>query len=322
MRLPAAARADRIDLLHFPANSVPAWRSTPSVVTVHDLIPLRVDGECDAAEQRKFVRGVRRAVRGATRIIAVSQATRDDLHDEFSVPLEKISVVHWAPDSRIAARACPQAATSARQKYDLRHAWLIGFSGASRRKNAPALIDAMAGLSPDQRNDLDLVLVGCEPASFRERLEETARRAGVAEHCRFMGFVPPDDIAGLLGGARGLVMPSLYEGFGLPILDAFALGVPVVTSDTSSMPEVAGEAALYCNPHDPLSITRAIERLLDRRTAARLVRAGRERVARFTWQRTAEAMCEVYERCLCETSRRRPATSGVGVAGLVEECIE
>ncbi len=115
-------------------------------------------------------------------------------------------------------------------------------------------------------------------------------------------------------------MPSLYEGFGLPILDAFALDIPVMTSDVSSMPEIAGDAAVYCNPHDAASIARGIERLLDDQVAERLVRAGRRRVELFTWERTAEAICEVYERCLSELPRSGGARQHASMAPMVGAC--
>jgi glycosyltransferase involved in cell wall biosynthesis len=130
---------------------------------------------------------------------------------------------------------------------------------------------------------------------------------------RVFGFVSHEDLPGLLGGACGLVMPSLCEGFGLPILDAFACRTPVLTSDLSSMPEVAGDAAAYCNPHSLTSIAEGIAQLLDRTSAERLRRAGAERLQSFSWERTARLMCGVYERCVSETMVRgegRSAATG------------
>ena len=320
LRLPLSARNDRVDLLHLPANAAPAWCAVPYVVTVHDLIPLKIADEASSAARRGFRRGLRRAVRGAARIIAVSNATRDDLIDEFDIAEEKISVVGWAPDTHVTAGAEPGRDGRTRARYELSRPWLLGFSGSSRRKNAFGLIEAMTRLPQEVRDSVLLVLIGCEPAEFRERLAERARRCGIASSCRFLGFVPHGDIAGLLGGARGLVMPSLYEGFGLPILDAFALDVPVMTSDVSSMPEIAGDAAVYCNPHDTESIARGIERLLDDQVAERLVRAGRRRVESFTWERTAEAICDVYEQCLSELPGSAGAKPRASLAPMAEAC--
>jgi glycosyltransferase involved in cell wall biosynthesis len=159
-------------------------------------------------------------------------------------------------------------------------------------------------LSPAVRAAVQLVIVGCEPASFRAELEERALRHSIRDRYRLLGFVPHEDLPWLLRGACGLVMPSLAEGFGLPILDAFACGTPVLTSNLSSMPEVAGQAAIYCDPRSPGSIAAGIVRLLDPRIARGLRQAGYERLREFSWQRTARLMCDVYERCVSASARR------------------
>ncbi len=323
LRLPWTARREGVDLLHFPANAAPAYCPVPYVVTIHDLIPLRVEGECPPEARRRFERGVRRAVRGAAHIITPSQATRDDLIEWFGVAEDRVTVVPWAADREVVAAwqspdsghgtaggspadgcgpAAPRsrhpAVAAARSKYGLQREYWIGFSGESPRKNAAGLIEAVGTLARTHPAvDVELLLVGCEPAACAARLTELARRAGVGDRCRVLGFVPHGDIAGLLGGARALLMPSLCEGFGLPILDAFALGVPVLTSGFGSMAEVAGDGALYCDPRNAGSIARGMAALLDEGTVERLTRRGAAREGEFTWRRTAEAMCEVYEAC-------------------------
>lgn len=308
MALPAEAVRDRIDLLHVPANNAPLWCPVPYVATIHDLVPLRLRGELSPAATRAFRHGVRRAVRGAAHLITVSAATRDELHREFGVPPEKVTVIPWAADQHIAARARQPLADDQRRvlqvRYGLGPRWLIQFAGASRRKNARGVLDGLARVAPERRQGLQVVLVGCEPERYRRELRVDAERLGIADQCRLLGFVPHDDLADLLRGAGGLLMPSRNEGFGLPILDAFACGVPVLTSNTSSMPEVAGDAAVYCDPHDGDSIARGIELLLDATRAAELVARGRARLGLFSWSRTAEAMCAVYERA---AALRRPA---------------
>jgi len=300
-RLPLAAWRDQVDLLHLPANTAPAWCPVPYVVTVHDLIPLTVAGEQPEPQRRAFHRGLQRAVRGAAQIISPSHATRAELRRAFDVDPQRITVIPWAPDyglTSTVARSRSREVKRVRAAYGLHESWLLNFSGQSVRKNARSLVGSFAQLAPGLRHGGQLVVVGCEPAAFRKDLETYARRLEVQASCRFLPFVPHNDLPGLLCGARGLLMPSLGEGFGLPILDAFAAGTPVLTSNLSSMPEVAGEAALYCDPYSTASITDGIVRLLHAATATRLVHAGRERVREFTWQRTAELMCAVYERCV------------------------
>lgn len=310
VRLPAAAWHDRIDLLHLPANAAPRCSPVPIVVTVHDLVPLTDAGGCDQAQRRRFRRGVQRAVRGATHIISPSIATRDELCATFAVEPERVTVIPWAPDrgiteaiGEIAGIQPPRGELQdrierVRADYGLDGDWLLNFSGSSPRKNAHGLLDAYARVPPAVRRAVQLVLVGCEPASFRTELEERARRLEIRSRCRLLGFVPHEDLPGLLCAARGLLMPSLCEGFGLPILDAFACGTPVLTSNLSSMPEVAGDAAVYCDPRSPANIAEGIARLLDPAHAQRLRQAGRERLREFTWERTARLMCEVYEHCV------------------------
>jgi len=307
VRLPLAAWRDRIDLMHFPANTAPAWCPVPFIMTVHDLIPLKLPGELPRRETRAFRRGLLRGLRRATHIITVSTATRDDLHQDFGIPLSRMTVIPWAPDTGVQTAAHRRLdAEQKRQiqaRYDLADRWLLTFSGSTRRKNARGVLDGFARTKPEPRRHTQLVLVGCEPESYRMQLTAQAERLGIRDQCRILGFVPHADVPGLFGGSSGLLMPSRYEGFGLPILDAFASRVPVLTSSRSSMPEVAGDAAVYCDPDDPRSIAAGIEQVLEPTTAEGLITKGCARLSLFSWQRTAELMCTVYETCL----NRRPA---------------
>lgn len=312
LRLPLAAWRDGIDLLHLPANEAPPWCPVPYVATVHDLIPLRVDDECAARQRATFRRRVARACRGAVHLIVPSNATRDEVHDEFGVPLERISVIPWAADHAIAATAGDAAARRraielVRGEHRLRDPWLLNFSGPSRRKNAHAIVEALALLPPHKRGKAQVVLVGCEPASFREALLARATQLGIRPHVRPLGFVPHEHLPGLLAGARGLLIPSLMEGFGLPILDAWACDVPVLASNTSSMPEVAADAAEYCDPRSPTSIARGIGRLLDDGIAADLRTRGAARLTQFSWHRTARLMGNVYAHALDTLGHAAPA---------------
>ncbi len=319
VRLPIAARQARIDLLHCPANAAPRWCPVPVVVTIHDLIPLKLPGELTARQTRDFARGVARGARRAAHIITPSRATRDDLHADLGVPLDKMTVIPWAPDKRVRDEgrqpSSPAVEEELCRRYGLIGRRLLSFSGATRRKNARGILDGFARVPLETRRGVQVVLVGCEPSECRADLSAQAERLGIANQCRILGFVPHEDLPGLLRGAAGLLMPSMYEGFGLPILDAFASGVAVLTSDVSSMPEVAGAAAVYCRPNDPLSIAEGIANILDCDTAAELVREGHRRLADFTWERTAAAMCGVYERCLAggRATARAAAEVATGV---------
>lgn len=311
VRLPLAARQDHVDLLHCPANAAPTWCPVPLVVTIHDLVPLQVPDELPARQTAMFRRGIERAVRRAVRLIAPSEATRGELRALFGVPPESVTVIPWAADAAIAAAArqpfSPVQRRTIRATYDLAPRWLLTFAGSTRRKNARGVLDGFARVPADARRGVQVVLAGCEPQRYRDELAVAAERHGISDQVRIVGFVPLADLPALLRGACGLLMPSRCEGFGLPILDAFACGVPVLTSDRSSMPEVAGDAAVYCDPDDPRTIGAGIEELLDPAVAKRLVMNGTERLSRFTWERTAEAMCAVYERGLAGSEAPRAA---------------
>lgn len=318
IRQPTAAWRDGIELMHFPANAAPAWCPVPFVATIHDLIPLKVAGELEPDDRRRFYRGVARAVRGAVHLIAPSRTTRDDLCAEFGIPADSITVIPWAPDrvflNRDHATERPGSGhrdqthirDDLRRRYGLTRPWLLNFSGSTHRKNAAGLIEGLARLPKEVRDRHQLVLIGCDTPAFRAALGARAQSLGVASAWRILGFVPHEDLPDLLAGARAMLMPSLYEGFGLPILDAFACGVPVLTSRRSSMSEVAGDAAVYCDPTSPQSIADGIAQVLRDDVAERLVRKGHQRVRDYTWERTAEAMCAVYERCIAGTTRCSP----------------
>lgn len=318
-RLPLQALLDRVDLMHYPANAVPRWRPTPYVVTIHDLIPLRVPGETDPRGRRAFARSIRTAARSAAAIITPSAATRDELLEHFAPVHAPVFVVPWAADAHIAAQASrvtPAEVDATCRRYGVTPPYVLNFSGDSPRKNAHGLVRAAAQLGT---TPLCVVLTGCAPEPFRAALEREALRLGCAARCRFLPFVAHEDLAALLVGASVLAIPSLHEGFGLPVLDAFACGVPVVAGDTAALREVAGPAARYCRPRDAADIAAAIEDAARPALRAALIRRGRERLNDFQWTRTAEQMCAVYAEA-CARSRatgRAPADAVPRVAGVV-----
>ena len=300
VRLVRRARHDRIDVLHLPANEAPLCSAVPIVATIHDLIPLRVSNEVTGTEHRRFRRRVQRVVRTATRIITPSQATYDDVIADFGVEPARMVVVPWAADCAVQAvtndaAAYTREAERVRGEYALQRRWLLNFAGPSPRKNAERIVRAFAELPAGVRASVLLVLVGCEPAALRESLQRLAREVGVESRCRFLGFVPHAHVPGFLCGSAGLVMPSLYEGFGLPVIDAFTARVPVLTSQHGAMREVAGDAAELCDPYDVASIATGMLRLLHEPRAAELVARGVERAKQYTWQRTAESMAGVLK---------------------------
>jgi glycosyltransferase involved in cell wall biosynthesis len=234
-------------------------------------------------------------VRRSDRVIAISQSTRADLIELLGVASERIDVVPNGVASVGCEPALPEA--EVRQRFDLGDRQvLLNLSAKRPHKNLTALIDALALIPPERR---PLLVVPGYGTWHERELGERAQHAGVSDDIRFLGWISGSELEGLWALAQALVFPSLYEGFGLPVLEAMARGVPVACSNSSSLPEVAGDAALLFDPLDERAIAAAIERLLaDRSFAAQLAERGRVRAARFTWERTARLTLESYARAL------------------------
>ncbi len=299
LRLPAAVCRDGIDLLHCPANSCPRFRATRVVSTVHDLIPLKLSDPTMNGEAERFLRSVRRCLARSERVMAVSESTKQDLIVDLGGDPDRIDVIAWAADSGCAPVRDEAELSRIRSRYNIRGRSMLAFSGRTRRKNAEGMIRGFAQVPAELRREVQFVLVGVEPIEQRAALTELIGELGIDQDCAVFGFAPEEDIAPLLSGADALAFCSLYEGFGLPILDAFRCETAVLTSNVSSMPEVAGDAAVYCDPSDCDSIAEGMTRLLgDADLRDLLVRRGRERAQRFTWESTAESICRIFDRCL------------------------
>jgi len=293
--LPRLSRWAGIDLLHSLASTAPAQTAARRIVTIHDLI-YRVYPEAHAGVLTVGMRMlVRLTARRSQRVIADSASTRDDLVRFLGVPESRIDVV--ALGAGETARAAPMAERELRARHGLGDRPVVLSVSAKRpHKNLLRLLDALALLAGERRPVL--VLPGY-PTWHERELRERAASLGVAGDVRFLDWVRDEELEGLYATAGAFVFPSLYEGFGLPVLEAMRRGVPVACSDRSSLPEVAGDAALLFDPERPAEIAAAIERLLtDRAEADRLREAGRRRAARFTWEATARETLRSYERAL------------------------
>jgi glycosyltransferase involved in cell wall biosynthesis len=294
--LPRLAGRAGVELVHSLASTAPAWGRFRRVVTVHDLIYARFPDAHAGIRDRGMRVLVPLAVRRSDRVIAISQSTREDLMRLLGTPDEKIDVVPQGLRVPGGGSAPPPIA-EIRARFDLgERRVLLSLSAKRPHKNLTALIGALARV-PAERRPL-LVLAGYRTWHESE-LRERAGALGVQEDVRFPGWLSGEEIEGLWGVADAFVYPSLYEGFGLPVLEAMARGVPVACSNASSLPEVAGDAALLFDPTDEAAIASAIERLLsDRREAESLRARGLERARQFTWERTARLTLESYRRTL------------------------
>jgi glycosyltransferase involved in cell wall biosynthesis len=227
-------------------------------------------------------------------VIAVSQSTRQDLIDRLRTPPEKIDVVPNGVLPPPSAPPPPEA--EIRERFGLAPGRDVLLAASAKRphKNLVRLLEAVARM---ERRPL-LVLPGYA-TEHEQELRDRAAALGISDDVRFLGWLGPDDLEGLYAVSSAFVMPSLYEGFGLPVLEAMARGVPTATSNRSSLPEVAGDAALLFDPEDVAAMTAALESLLhDPATAERLRAAGPQRAREFSWDRAARQTLDVYRRTL------------------------
>jgi len=293
--LPLLARRGRVDLLHSLASTAPLWGRFRRVVTVHDLIYARFP-EAHAGLRDKGMRVlVPAAARRSDRVIADSQSTRDDLIELLGIPAGRIDVVPLGLG--VPPRGSPLPEPATRERFDLgQRRVLLSLSAKRPHKNLAALIGALAVLPAESRPVL--VLAGY-PTAHEQELRNRAAALGVGRDVRFPGWISREEVEGLWALASAFVFPSLYEGFGLPVLEAMARGVPVACSNASSLPEVAGEAALLFDPRDEAQIAAVLSRLLgDPQLRERLRAAGHERARLFTWRQTARLTLESYARAL------------------------
>jgi glycosyltransferase involved in cell wall biosynthesis len=297
---PLAGRAG-VELLHSLASTAPVWGSFRRVTTIHDLI-YRLVPEAHPGLRSLGMRVlVPLAVRRSDRIIVPAASTRDDLRRLLGVAPERVDVVPHGVGST--PPAAPLSEPQIRERLDAGDRPIVlTVSAKLAHKNLVRLISALASI-PAQQRPL-LVLPGYRTAHEQD-LREHARALGVEPDVRLLGWVSGAELEGLYGAAACFVFPSLAEGFGLPVLEAMARGVPVACSARGALAEVAGDAALLFNPLEESEIAQAIRRLIDDRgEAARLAAAGRERAARFSWQAAAAGTLAAYRRALDAAPRR------------------
>lgn len=292
--LPRAIAADRLDLFHGAAFALPYRLSSPAVVTIHDLAFLRWPEQVPRRRGLYLSRAVRSAAARAERVIAVSEATRRDVIELLEVAPERVDVTYLGVDP-LFRRTAGEAIAAFRHRYELTHPFILAVGTREPRKNLPALVRAFASLRDQIPHDL--IHVG-GAGWLSAELEQAIADARLGDRLRFIDFVPHDELPLWYSAADCFVLPSLYEGFGLPLLEAMACGAPCIASNRSSLPEVGGDAALFCEP-DPPAIAEALLPLLhDGELRQRLRERGPSRAARFTWERTATATVDSYRKAL------------------------
>jgi glycosyltransferase involved in cell wall biosynthesis len=283
------------DLLFVPSHVLPLVHPRRTVVTVHDL-GYQTYPQAHTLSQNLYLRwSTRFNARNASRILADSKATRQDLIRWYNVPEQKIAVVYPGRDETLVPVHDPDVLAATRARYGLAAGYLLYVGTLHPRKNLVRLVQAFAAMLEQAPKDLQLVLAGQKGWLYDDILAQV-RKLGLQERVVLTGYVPDEDLPALLSGALAFVYPSLYEGFGFPVLEAMACGTPVVCSDVSSLPEVAGDAALMVDPLDVEELAGALVRVLvEEDLRAGLVARGFEQIQRFSWQRCAQETLTILE---------------------------
>lgn len=302
--VPRIIQRERLDVFHAPANILPLAYRRPSVITIHDLAIYK--------EPAWFPRQVLstnllvpQSVNHADRIIAVSESTAVDLEILFNVARRKITVIHEGVEQFTSARG---AAARVKKKFRITKPYFLFVGTLEPRKNVIRLVQAYARFvrrEGDVAKETELLIAGGKGYRYKDILK-MVRAVKMNRKVRFLGYVSHEEKVELLKGATAFIFPSLYEGFGLPVLEAMQVGTPVISSDTSSLTEIVGRAGIVVNPEDVAGMTRAMGQLtVNKKLARELSRRGKAKAKHFTWEKTARETLTVYQKVARAAKRRR-----------------
>jgi glycosyltransferase involved in cell wall biosynthesis len=301
--LPKQVERDEVDVLHCPANTAPL-RLTPAtklVLTIHDVMylqPASVLPVSPSLYQRLGRRYrslvVPRVAKQAACIIAVSNFTKSDILSHIQLDESRIRVIYEAQGQDV-RRISDEAISAVLDRYSITKPYMFALGAVDPRKNTQRIIQAFAKFKNATSSRFKLVICGLSDVD-RDKFQSAAKALGVLHHVHFLPFISREDLIAFYGGAEMLVYPTFYEGFGFPVLEAMGCGTPVITSGVTSIPEVAGDAALFVDPSDDDEITTAISSLAyDAQLSNAYREKGTEQVRKFSWKQVARETLEVYE---------------------------
>jgi glycosyltransferase involved in cell wall biosynthesis len=298
MRLHRLLQAFGVNLLHIPHLAVAPMVPCRYLMTVHDVGEF-LYGPRQGFRQTLRFRMTQRSLAKASRLMAVSHATKQDIENLFTISPDKITVVENAIDERFVRPGRREEGRLMLERYQVKDPFLLYVGSARPQKNIPRLIEAFAVIRGELRehaqfHKLKLLIIGDE-LSENPLLRQTVVRTRMQEHVRFMGYLPAESLRVFYQAAEVFVFPSLYEGFGLPPLEAMAQGTPVVTSNVSSLPEVVGDAAVLVHPENVFDIAKGVQQvLLDPELRQELRERGKRQLARFSWERSILQVMDIY----------------------------
>jgi glycosyltransferase involved in cell wall biosynthesis len=294
-------RGLKADLVHFPLNRVPLLMPRPFVVTVHDMSSLLFEERTSFQQQLQLYR-FRRGLLRADSVMVVSDATRRDVENLLDIDRARLRLVYNAPNPDFFRTPGPEVEAERQrvlERYQIQYPYLLYAGSIRPQKNVPRLIESFAVareefMHEERYAELRLIVIGDEISRYPQ-VRRAVIESRVENYVRFLGFVEFETLRCFYEGATAFVFPSLYEGFGLPPIEAMACGTPVITSMSSSLPEVVGNAAMLVNPENVFDIARGIKEVLfDPDLQRRLIAAGREHALKFSWKRTAQEVLKIY----------------------------
>jgi len=292
-----AARSANVELFHEPHYTLPAGLSGRSVVTIHDLIHLKMPQYFSGLQRRYASAMIRHAVRHAGAVIAVSHKTREDILDTFDVAEEMVSVVHHGVRPSFQRLEDRNTVEHFRKSRGLEHPYVLYVGNVKPHKNIPRLLAAFSEVRV-RYPDLDLVFAGGSCLGDNALLDQS-RHLGITDAIHDLLQLPEADLISAYNGADVVVLPSLYEGFGFPALEAMACGTPAVVSSAGALPEIVGDAAILIDPTNPEELAQAMCTVLeDSGKRSQLIEKGKVRAAGFSWKTAAQQTLTIYEKVL------------------------
>jgi glycosyltransferase involved in cell wall biosynthesis len=297
--IPLELRRAGANLFHAPHYVLPPMTPCRSVVTIHDCIHLRFPQYLPSRLGYAYARSsLWVAAHRSARVLTVSEASKRDILEYFRVPESKVTVIYNAIDERFHEEPPADEVMRVQERYQLTDPFILYAGNIKPHKNLERLIEAFHMVRRGELEHIKLLIIGDEISKYAT-LRRAVHRYKLHKHVRFFGFVPDATLAILYRLARVFVFPSLYEGFGLPPLEAMASGTPVITSNLSSLPEVVGDAAMLIDPYQPDAIAGAMRRVLqDERLRDDMRERGLARVREFSWGRSVKRVREIYDEVL------------------------
>jgi glycosyltransferase involved in cell wall biosynthesis len=284
----------KVGVFFSPAHYGPRFSKVPYVVTIHDLSYLHFPKLFKKDDLLQLTSWTRYSIENSTHIISPSKSTKDDIIKNYNIPESKITVVYEGFDSSRFKPESKQKIESIKSKYHIKGDYIIFVGTLQPRKNIERLIEAYGKLSKEF-DGLSLVICGKKGWLYDSILEKS-KSLKIEKNVIFTDYVPDNDLPALIGGAKVYVLPSLWEGFGIPVVEAQACGVPVVVSNTSSLPEIVEESGLLVDPESVDSIASGVRKALDSKIAAGLEKKGLQNIKRFSWEKCAKETLDVLKK--------------------------